>query len=131
MSMSDFAMSTHIDFEVKTGQTILLTDVFAYSVEAITVNIEVPTGWDITDIYDQEAVVYAWVWGGKYGNGTWVETSKLGANQVSVDVDRSANGMLIVRMANGTTSPSWEAKWNQTEDIDLVLGTNAFNALLK
>lgn len=131
MSMSDFAMSTHIDFEVKTGQTILLTDVFAYSVEAITVNIEVPTGWDISDIYDQDAVVYAWVWGGKYGNGTWVETSKIGANQVGVNIDRSANGMLIVRMASGTTSPSWDAKWNQTGDIDLILGVNTFNGTLQ
>jgi glycosidase len=87
-----------------------------------------------TWITNDGCVIYAWVWGGSYGNGQWVPCTFTGTTSLTIDLDGTASGMLLVRCASGTTTPNWSIKtdtagriYNQTNDITLVRGQTSYS----
>ncbi len=97
-----------------------------------TVNVTIPSGWGITDIYDGGAKVYVWAWGGTYGSGTWVETTKVAANQLTVKLDNTCTGFKVVRLSDTTTTPTWDNKWNESDaDIVPVVDQLTYSTTLK
>ena len=83
------------------------------------------------DIYDRYAVFYAWVWGGTHSSGEhpdgeWKSVVKQSNAEYNKrfelnEIDADAVGMKIVRMdPNGANVPSFDAKWNETDDINLI-----------
>ena len=82
--------------------------------------------WD--SLMADDAVFYAWVWGGVYSEGEktgeWIQLRVDKDNHCFYldDVSVSAEHLIIVRMNPNPDGeievPSWEAKWNQTGDID-------------
>lgn len=87
-----------------------------------------------TWITDDGCVIYAWVWGGNYGNGQWVACEFTSKTSLTLLLDGSATGMLLARCAPGTTTPDWNNKthsagrvYNQTEDITLRSGTTTYS----
>lgn len=125
----DYALGTYGGLSVQVDG-ITVTGTVTPDENSYTFNITVPSNWDITDIYDGGAVVYAWAWEGEFTESTWIETTKLGANKVGVTTEKRPGKIIIVRMASGTTTPSWDAKWNQTEDIVLTEGVYEYSGTL-
>ena len=87
-----------------------------------------------TWITNDGCVIYAWVWGGSYGNGQWVPCTFTGTTSLTINLDGTASGMLLVRCASGTTTPNWSIKtdtagriYNQTNDITLVNGQTSYS----
>ena len=92
---------------------------------AVTVDAEiipVPTTYLITNIPDgygaDGAVFYVWIFGGEVeGNGQWVAATFSG-NTVTFTTDVEFESAVLVRMdPNASEVPSWDAKWNQTNDL--------------
>jgi hypothetical protein len=86
-----------------------------------------------TWITDAGCQIFAWVWGGDYGNGQWIECTYTSATSLEINLDKSATGMLLVRCVAGTTTPNWDVTgnnkgriYNQTEDISLVSGKTTY-----
>ena len=77
--------------------------------------------WD--NLVADDAVFYAWVWGGEYGEGEWVSLDIDAENHrlVFYNVDVNATGFVVVRMNPNPDGeievPSWDAKWNQSGDL--------------
>ncbi|MBO7614950.1 MAG: Ig-like domain-containing protein [Bacilli bacterium] len=91
----------------------------------VTVDVEiipVPTTYSITNIpdgYDADgAVFYVWIFGGEVeGNGQWVAAT-LSGNTVTFTTDVEFESAVLVRMdPNASEVPSWDAKWNKTNDL--------------
>lgn len=81
-------------------------------------------------------VVVAWVWGGTYGGGQWVPcTYGNGGTNLTLPLDGSATGMLLVRCIAGTTTPDWSNKsetagriYNQTDNTELIAGVTTYQS---
>lgn len=96
---------------------------------AVTVNI-VPTD---TWIWNDEAVIFAWVWGGSYGSGQWVEADGTGTT-INLSIYDDIAGFNFARCHTGTTLPDWEATgnsagriYNKSPDVTFVKGTTTYN----
>ena len=70
-------------------------------------------------------VIYAWVWGGNYGNGKWISCNFTSKTSLNVLLDGSATGMLLARCAPNTLTPDWNIKtdgpgrvYNKTNNIE-------------
>lgn len=79
--------------------------------------------------------VFAWVWGGNYGEGAWLKCTYLDETSLKVMLDGSATGMLLVRCVSGTTVPNWKTKgdnpgriYNKTGDITLSNGVTTYTS---
>ena len=92
-----------------------------YSIEVI-----IPENWSIKTMYDEDAVVYAWVWGGTYLEGTWVETRQ-DEKKVLVTLDIGASGFNLARFPKDIESPDWGKQWNQTEDVTIEEGVTDYS----
>ena len=72
------------------------------------------------DPFKDDAQVYAWVWGGNYGDGDWVEVQKEegedGTVRYFVEVDNTATNMIIVRFARDA-----DIYWPSEEDAETVI----------
>ena len=82
-------------------------------------------------IFNADAAFYAYVWGGIYGEYTWIEINYDEVEDCFYldNIDDSATGLIIVRMdPNGKDEegwqPDWSHAWNQTNDI-LIRNCNA------
>ena len=87
-----------------------------------------------TWITNDGCVIFAWVWGGNYGNGQWVNCEFTSSTSLKLLLDGSATGMLLVRCAPGTTTPDWNITnhipgriYNQTSDITLIDGVTTYS----
>ena len=87
-----------------------------------------------TWITNDGCIIYAWVWGGNYGDGMWIPCEFTSTTSLTLNLDGTATGMLLVRCISGTTTPDWNNKnhtpgriYNQTEDITLVSGTTTYS----
>ena len=69
--------------------------------------------WD--NLVDSDAKFFAWVWGGSYGDGEWIELEIDEENHCFylADIDVNATGFKIVRMAPDA-EPDFATAWNQT-----------------
>ena len=86
-----------------------------------------------TWITDDGCQIFAWVWGGDYGNGQWLQCNYTSTTSVEISLSNNATGMLLVRCVSGTITPSWDVSgnnagriYNQTEDISLVSGQSTY-----
>lgn len=84
-------------------------------------------------ITNDGCVIFAWVWGGNYGNGQWIPCEFTSTTSLTIKLDGSATGMLLARCAPNTTLPDWSNKtdspgrvYNQTGDITLTSGTTTY-----
>ena len=61
---------------------------------------------------------YVWIFGGEVeGNGQWVAAT-LSGNTVTFTTDVEFESAVLVRMdPNASEVPSWDAKWNKTNDL--------------
>lgn len=88
-----------------------------------------------TWITNDGCVIFAWVWGGTYGNGKWISCKFTSTTSLELLLDGTATGMLLARCAPGTTIPNWNIKentpgrvYNQTGDITLTSGTTTYTS---
>ena len=72
-----------------------------------------PNIWDIDG-----ARFAAYVWNSGSGDDNWYLFSKVN-DKWTVNIPPSYTGLVLVRL-NNTTEVSWNAKWNQTSDIDFT-----------
>ena len=95
-------------------------------------DVVIPSGWGMSDVFEGEAVVRVFVWGGQHGTGQWLTPTKIAANKMKVTAYDNAVGMLVIRFAAGTTTPSWDANiWNRSNaNIDVVYGTTTYSTTL-
>ena len=73
----------------------------------------------IPDGYDADgAVFYVWIFGGEVeGTGQWVAAT-LSGNAATFTTDVEFESAVLVRMnPNASEVPSWDAKWNQTNNL--------------
>lgn len=87
-----------------------------------------------TWITNDGCVIYAWVWGGSYGNGVWVPCEFTSTTSLNLLLDGTATGMLLARCAKGTVTPDWSIHndspgrvYNQTDDITLQSGVTTYS----
>lgn len=99
---------------------------------AITVT---ASGWD--PVMGNE-VYYLWIWGGNYGNGTWVKNTSTDSstNVVNFTLVNSATAFLIARCdpsnapTDGTTSWGNPTVWNQSSDVNFVTSQTSYSVSL-
>ena len=72
-----------------------------------------PNIWDIDG-----ARFAAYVWNSGSGDNNWYLFGKVN-DKWTVNIPPSYTGLVLVRL-NNTTEVSWNAKWNQTSDIDFT-----------
>ena len=85
-------------------------------------------------IWSDNAVLYAWVWGGEYGEGQWVKATGSGTT-INLTIKNDAKGFLFVRCSQGTTTPDWAIRsgdaagriYNQTGDVNFVKGQTEYS----
>jgi hypothetical protein len=86
--------------------------------------LEYTVSWQEDYIWNDEAVVYAFVWGGEYGEGEWIEVTKIDNTSVKVVLDSAdeATGCLLGRFDPEieVTEATFTNKWNQSDDINFV-----------
>ena len=73
---------------------------------------------DLGDWANDSAVIFAWVW----GEGMDAQWIKIDSGNASFTVPKEAEHMILVRMASGSASASWDTCWNRTGDIDIEAG---------
>ena len=87
--------------------------------------------WTVDWVYNDNAVILAWVFGGDYGDGEWVETTKISNTSLNLDIDdnKSPTGMAFARFPQGTTTSTanWDNKYNQTGDVNFISGTTSYS----
>lgn len=88
----------------------------------ITLNITVPD-W----VWNDNAIVYAWVWGGSYGEGQWILCSNK-YSKVTFTLDSEPTAFKIVRYPPTISSPNWDSKWNESSNIQYQLGISEYTA---
>ncbi len=102
--------------------------------EAVTYPVT-PTSAEVTytvalvDYYDDDnAKVYAWVWGGTAGDGEWklLELSEDGMTGTFVAAG-DITGMKIGRFSSDTTEPNFDNAWNKTQDLVVYAGQQFFD----
>lgn len=99
-----------------------------------TLNVIIPDGWEMTDVFESGAVVRVWVWGGQHGAGEFITPTKTAANTMTLSAYSNAVGMKVVRFASGSTDPvSWSTTiWNQSNaNIDVLFGTSSYSTTLQ
>ena len=88
--------------------------------------------WEQDYVWTAEAKVYAWVWGGEYEDGQWVEITKDGDLGGKVTLMNDAAGIKMGRFTPETAiaDADWESPnlWNQTDDINFQAETLAYVA---
>ena len=85
-------------------------------------------------IWSDNAVLYAWVWGGEYGEGQWVKATGSGTT-INLTIKNDAKGFLFVRCSQGTTTPDWALKggsaagriYNKSTDVTFVKGQTEYS----
>lgn len=94
---------------------------------AVTVN--TTDNW----IWSDGAAIFAWVWGGSYGGGQWVEADGTGTT-INLSIYDDIAGFNFARCHTGTTRPDWEATgnsagriYNKSPDVTFVKGTTTYN----
>ena len=81
-------------------------------------------GW----LGDDYCEIYAWVWGGSYGDGQWVKAEIRGATTVLLIDLSQATGLKLVRVASGAAPAfSGESVHNNTGDITLSSSTHIYD----
>lgn len=71
--------------------------------------------------YDSDrAVFYAWTWNGT-GEGHWVQADSSSYDAAHIYFKNLDSKVIFVRM-NPNGAPSWDAKWNQTGNLDTQYG---------
>ena len=84
-------------------------------------------------LWEYDAVIFAWVWGGEYGDGTWVKATG-SSMTINLTVMNDAIGLLFVRCVNGTTTPDWDIKsgdesgriYNKSPDVYIEKGKTEY-----
>ena len=82
------------------------------------------------NIKDASAIFRLYVWGGSYGSGEWLETTLTGSSGswvFTTTLSISATGAIVVRL-NPSGGINWDAKWNQTADINLSDGVLTYSS---
>ena len=94
--------------------------------EKLTLTATTTQAWAFKDV-----PLFAWVWEDE-AEGEWVaiQYDVTGVDSVTFQVDANADHFLLVRCADGTTTPDWDIKdpssnvpgriYNKTADIDLL-----------
>lgn len=85
-------------------------------------------------IWSDNAVLYAWVWGGEYGEGRWVEATGSGTT-INLTIKNDAKGFLFARCIEGTTTPDWALKggsaagriYNKSTNVTFVKGQTEYS----
>lgn len=98
-------------------------------------DITLTVSWSDDWIWNDSAVVYAWVWGDTYGSGKWVKCTKNSSTSVKLVIDAGGcTKFLLVRCYKTTTTPSWSTDgdvagriYNKTNDIPYTKGTTSYN----
>lgn len=79
-------------------------------------------------VFDDECILFAWVWGGGAGNGEWAGLTYTDDTHKSATFDTYSDitAFLLVRCIKGTTTPNWDIRedvpgriYNQTDDISV------------
>ena len=100
-----------ITVNMKNGDLVVDTKVIAVTVNEL-VPIQYTCTWTVDWIWNDDAVVMAWVYGGSYGSGAWVAVTKVSATSISFTIPQGtgAEGVTLVRLPKGTTPAT--ADWN-------------------
>ena len=71
-----------------------------------------------TGLWGADNATFAiWHWDAN-GNSSWsAMMTKVDGDLYKATIPATSTNVIFVRMMSGTTTPSWEAKWNQTEDL--------------
>lgn len=84
-------------------------------------------------IWNGDVLIFAWVWGGSYGGGQWVETTGSGTT-INLSIYDDIAGFNFARCVAGTTKPDWSATgdsagriYNKSPDVTFVKGTTTYN----
>ena len=82
-----------------------------------------------SNLFEYGPLFYAWVWGGRYGTGEWIELSLEddGYFYPNDPIYDDATGIIIVRMNPDGDEPSWDRGWNKTDDIDISGNQTTFH----
>lgn len=62
-----------------------------------------------------------WAWG---GGDQWVTLDEVNSNLYTFTLPAGTTGFLFVRLNPTASTPSWDAKWNQTKDLTPPTGGN-------
>ena len=95
-----------------TGKFVQHTITVAAPADLKTIILE-PNIWDIDG-----ARFAAFVWNSGSGDNNWYLFSKVN-NKWTVNIPPSYTGLVLVRL-NNTTEVNWDARWNQTYDINFT-----------
>ncbi len=121
-------------FDIKLdGESIIPATPAAAS---FSVQVNIPQGWDIQSIYDSDATVFCYVFGGDYESPKWLATERSDDGKVVVTLEegKAPATFIIVRCAPGTTVETASfndgVKWNQTGDIAYVAGQVEYSVTL-
>ncbi|MBQ7504431.1 MAG: starch-binding protein [Ruminococcus sp.] len=99
---------------------LMLLSVFAVTSYAADTNAESTGGstvyFDPGQAASDSPVWFAWTWGSV--TDQWV-TGDASDSSGYVRFDGVGDNMVIVRMPAGSTSPSWDTKWNQSADLSV------------
>lgn len=93
----------------------------------ITLTVTSNANW----IWDAGAYIYAWVWGGSYGNGKLVECSKSGSSSIKFTIDAGGcTGFKFVRMQNkpGSLTSYPSVLWNESGNITYTKGQTTYSS---
>ena len=89
---------------------------YSFTVEVASKTYTFTTGKDWLD--DSDAVIVAWVWGGSYGSGQWVECNVDASGVITVELKADAENITFIRrsetMENGWTKDT--NYWNRLRD---------------
>ncbi len=73
------------------------------------------------------AVLFAHSWVKGSADGVSQKMTPVGENLLKVDIDETHNCILFVRMPNGSENLNWDAKWNQTDDLEIPSDKNCYS----
>jgi hypothetical protein len=100
----------------------------------VVTDITLTVSWTQDWVWNDSAVVYAWIWGGTYGSGKWVKCTKASSTSVKLNIDSSGcTAFLLTRCYKTTTTPSWSTNgdaagriYNKTSNISYTKGTTSY-----
>ena len=118
---NDDALGIHVQFTPTEPDPEAETKTF-------TVNCE--GSWVLNDVD-----IFAYVWGGEDG-AQWIKCT-VGEGNVTFDAKNDIQGFLLVRVVEGTETPSWSTTgnekgriYNKTRDVDFVEDTYEYSLLV-
>lgn len=101
-------------------------------IESKEVNITVTSSsnW----IWNDNAAIFAWVWGGAHGYGQWVPANgRDSGTTVKFTIHDNAIGFLVARCIEGTTTPNWNVTgdqigriYNKSQNVDFTKETTSY-----